>query len=70
MDTATLHSYVYMCMGITLVYLQITQIRNADGAKDIAMRQLLYSMLVLDGDQSAHKVYNYTICAYSVIYTA
>ena len=37
------------------------QIRNADGEKDVAMRQLLYSMLILEGDQRAQKVATYTL---------
>ena len=47
----------------------ITQIRNADGEKDVAMRQLLYSMVVLEGDQMAQKVYSsYTILYQSIRY--
>ena len=32
------------------------QIQHKDGEKDVAMRQLLYSMLVTEGDQTAQKV--------------
>ena len=52
--------FAAICNTCTCEYLLppacITQIRNADGEKDVAMRQLLYSMLVLQGDQSAQKV--------------
>lgn len=42
--------------AVRQVLAYVRKIRNADGANDIAMRQLLYSMLVLDGDQSAQKI--------------
>ena len=39
------------------------QIQHKDAEKDVAMRQLLYSMLVTQGDQAAQKV-----CTYLHIY--
>ena len=37
------------------------QIQHTDGEKDVAMRQLLYSMLVTEGDQKAQKVRVYNV---------